>query len=162
MPSDDFIDVRIIADDSPLTEYPDPEAGDDKGHTRTRYVEAKTGQSFGVQIKYQPGFDFEGAPYVYYRLYLDDCSAYFERAISMFGHSHSNGVLLSEIDRLNSSACLKDDATGEWKAHPFGFGVLGLSKVFLVSFHCWTTLWDAMADLTKMTQLLQPVSIRKK
>jgi hypothetical protein len=46
--SHDFTDVRIVADGSPLTEYHEPEAGDDEGRTHTRHVEAMTDQRFGV------------------------------------------------------------------------------------------------------------------
>lgn len=71
-PSHDFIDVRIVVEGSPLTEFFDPEAdGGDEGRTRTRYVEAKIGQAFGVQVKLQPAFDFQFAPSVYYEFSID-------------------------------------------------------------------------------------------
>lgn len=133
MPSHDFIDVRIIVDGSPLPEYPDPEAGDDdEGRTHTRYVEAKTDQTFGVQVKLQRGFDFRSAIAVFYKFEPDDAPTFFPGRLPKCQASHRNGILSNEMESLCESARLKNTTTGKWNWHPFVFGALEMSKFFIL------------------------------
>lgn len=128
MPSHDFIDVRIIVDSSPLPEYPDPEAGDDdEGRTHTRYVEAKTDQTFGVQVKLQRGFDFRSAIAVFYKFEPDDAPTFFPGRLPKCQASHRNGILSNEMESLCESARLKNTTTGKWNWHPFVFGALEMN-----------------------------------
>lgn len=136
MPSQNFINVRIIVDGSPLREYRDPEARGDETRTLTRYVEAKTGQAFSVQVSFQPGFDFQSALYVYHDFCIDDLPVDYYTETPKRGSSHRRGFLRNKIEYLFDRASFKDDSTGEWKSLSFVFGALGMSRsnVFLSLF----------------------------
>lgn len=130
MPSQDFIDVRIIVDGSPLIEYTAPGDSDERDRTLTRYVEVRPDQKFGVQITLQPGFDYQKADHVNYRFYLDSSLGRHVHAFSKCKASHSDGVLLTEMQSLRDRTPLKDDVSGVWKHYPYVFGALGMSKCF--------------------------------
>lgn len=117
-----------------LTEYPDPDVGNEEGRTHIRYVEAKTYQTFGVQVKFEPGFDFQNAPFVYWKHYVDDSKIFKSQGIARCSSSHNKGVLRREIYDLDTKTPFKDDATGEWKDYLYVFGALGTSKLLVISF----------------------------
>jgi hypothetical protein len=86
-----------MADGSPLTEYHEPEAGDNEGRTHTRYVEAMTDHRFGVRLRFQLGFDFHFAPYVYYSSRLDDSLIYQYGDHRKRGPLETSGLLRKEV-----------------------------------------------------------------
>ena len=128
MPSQDNIDVRIVCDGRPLTEYPDPENSTlGENHFR-RYVEVRTGQHFGIQVNLIRGFNFEYAPFVYAQVELDDaedCSCYTFPKSSL---NHRRGTILSTQNYTFKEVNYKNDATGNWETFPYKFGALGMSK----------------------------------
>lgn len=162
MPSHDFIDVRIVADDSPLTEYPNPESGSDEDRVHTRYIEAKTGQIFGVRIRTLPGFNFQFAPFLYYKYFLDDNPNIHNGYIEKVPHARRNGIVRSQVECFTNGISFKDDQTGDWAIHPFMFGPLGTSKVFVPSPPFSDVEYDVTADLFKMNQHIQLLSSRNK
>lgn len=135
MPSHDFINVRLTVDRSPVIEYPAPGDGHERDRTLLRYIEARQDQQFAVRITLQPGFDFQGADYVYYRFALDDSLNYSFHEFPRYNASHSNGVLLNEMRGLGYKIQLKDDVSGVWKHYNYGSGAMGMSRCFLVPSH---------------------------
>jgi hypothetical protein len=128
MPSQDFIDVRVICDGSPLTEYLDPEGASDKGNSHKRFVEARTNQKFAVRVTLLPGFDFEYAPEVHGKVTLDDATAFSYDTAGKAYATHRKGKLL-KAEFLNfTSIRYKNDATGNWERFSYKFGALGLSE----------------------------------
>jgi hypothetical protein len=128
MPSHHCIDVRITVNGSPLPEYHHPETRDDEGHPHSRFVEAKTGQAFDVQIKLQSDFDFQFAPYVFYEFFLDECPTGNSDSFKKCATDHRKGILRYELKHNWNTIPLEDDSTEEWKECPITFGALGMSK----------------------------------
>lgn len=128
MPSQDFIDVRIISNGVPLVEYHDPEGNSDNENSHTRYVEARTDQSFAVQVTFLPGFDLEFAPMLYAEVYIDDADDYRFITFEKAKVKHHKGVLRQEKQHTFEWKLYKNDATGDWEKFLFKFGALGRSQ----------------------------------
>lgn len=154
MPCVDSIDVRIIVDGSPLTEYPDPESGVGESCSTTCYIEAKTDQSFGVKLRLLPGFDFRSAEFLCVQYQFDADVGWCGR-IPVHGTSHRNGVLYAEETQLQRKVAFQDEATGDWKDHDLVFGVLEISKLFIPQFIFQKAVNHAIVDFLKMNQLPQ-------
>jgi len=63
IPFFDSVEVEVLVDNQPVTEYPDPDTldVDDDGagparHNITKYIEARTGTEFSVRFKIAPTF----------------------------------------------------------------------------------------------------------
>jgi hypothetical protein len=130
MPSHDFIDVRVIVDGTPLTEYPDPEAGEDEARTYIRFVEAKTDKHFSIRVRLQPGFDFQDAPYAVFKIELDHQGVVYPLTFARDNTSVTNGIVRKSLEKWKDSVKHHHEYTGEWRSHPLLFGSLDMSKSF--------------------------------
>jgi hypothetical protein len=131
MPSQDFVDVRIISEGSPLTEYLDPQGDSDNGSSHTRYVEARTDQPFEIQVKHLPGFNFECAPVVYADADIDSTDAPWFHTIEKSWLNDRRGTLLSTEQVEFDNAKFQNDDTGVWEKFQYRFGALDTSEQIL-------------------------------
>lgn len=128
MPSCEFVDVRIVVDDQPLPEYQDPEATEDAGRHRRRFVEVKVGQRFEVQVSLQPGLTLQWAKHVGWECEIDHDPSYFFSSFSAESLKDCRGVL----SQASSHECCinerRNEATGVWESCPLMFGALGICE----------------------------------
>jgi hypothetical protein len=136
MPSQNKIDVHIVCNGSPLTEYPDPEDSSVGENHFRRYVEARTSQRFGVQIKLLRGFNFEYVPIVCIRVELDDAACGWYQKFRKSALDHYRGNILTTQDHTLENVQCKNDTTGNWESLPLTFGALGMSERALYRHFC--------------------------
>jgi hypothetical protein len=129
MPMIDYIDVRILANNQPLQEYPEPNGDTDGDRSRVRYVESVVGQRFAVLVRLLPNFELKHAPCFFASFHIDGNAP-----------QHYNHALHDELDHrhgylqntktltVQDSVPVWDDATGRWALCAFEFGALGISK----------------------------------
>lgn len=131
MPSQDSIDVRIIVDGKPLKEYEDQNVNLDDERLRTRYVEVKVGQKFGVRVKLLQGFELKYTKEIFCSLQIDNHDD--ER--QCFGQDTSH--MKNRRGQLQQDYTLRecwtghttwDESHGEWMEMDWEFGALGTSK----------------------------------
>lgn len=68
MPTQDYIDVRILVNGLALMEYLDPTGAPDREYCRDRYIEVKARQTFGVKVTLLPGFNFRFARHLLWEI----------------------------------------------------------------------------------------------
>jgi hypothetical protein len=130
MPTQDFIDVRILSNDSPLPEYQKADQTEISSRSGTRYVEAVTGQSFEIQCKLLPGYDFRQSEFVMIQIFLDHHKLPQVDIIEKGEESFRSGFLAAEAKRTISRTKVLDNTTGEWEECALIFGSLTPSKFF--------------------------------
>ena len=129
MPSQDFIDVRVLVNGQPLQEYADAHGTRDENQKTTRYVQVTAGQKFTVLVTLCPGFDFLGAPQVLTELKIDQDENFMYETIAYRDANAYRGILQSPEKVTYDSSHGKDDSTGKWYNYDFEFGALGVSKL---------------------------------
>lgn len=113
-----------------LQEYPDPTGEEhDENQRMTRYVEVKAGQTFAVEVSLQPGFHFQGAPFVEARLRVDQ-----EKKLSIVTYEYcglnvAEGKLRSPKTAIFKARAVRDQVTGSWYRSAYEFGALGVSQL---------------------------------
>ncbi|KAK5094923.1 hypothetical protein LTR24_003371 [Lithohypha guttulata] len=120
MPCTDFVDARILVDGQPLEEYQDPDNDDN-----VRYIQAKAGQTFVVQVTFLPGFQLQWAPSLYFEFWIDDDPL--RHIVYAFSKSlvHRKGVLTRELRLSHDGKRVKKD-NRQWTKALFTFGALGI------------------------------------
>lgn len=131
MPSQGFIDVRVLVDDQPLLEYFDPDSEVSDDHQVTRYVEVRAGQKFRVEVTLLPGFHFQRANYVKATLKIDHQR---DHQFSCWSYQDVKGrrgeVQDSQTTNYGGVRC-RSPTTGRWFMADYEFGALGISKPFI-------------------------------
>jgi hypothetical protein len=128
MPSKDFIDVRVLVDGQPLVEYRDPDGEAEHEQKLTRYVEVKAGQKFKVRVTFLPGFEFRFAPFVFYKLKIDNGNTFKFSTVDYSACVVHKGTLGKAIEQEFTSAHWRDGNTGMWYDYDYEFGALGVGE----------------------------------
>lgn len=127
MPLENFIDVRVLVNNRPLTEYPETNDDDNEGDKRTCYVEAVTGQQFSVSVTILPGFRLHSTPYLYVQMWVDDANCYLFYSLPYNGFPCRKDVVALK-QKFDFTGVRAKDERGEWKLYPYTFGALGISE----------------------------------
>lgn len=124
----DNIEVRIKCDGEILTEYDDPD--EDAPHdaeTTTKFIEAKPGARFLLEVSIMPGFKFHCTDGVYVSRRMDGqrCNpTYFDKS------SRGNSVPHALTEVISSDRQF-DDQSGQWIRSWFSFGQVEVCMEFL-------------------------------
>ena len=130
MPSQDFIDVRIYVDGQPLVEYLNSDGENGADQQMTRYIEAKAGQKFVVQVTFLPGFEFRFASHIQVASQVDQDGTRDTQSMAYEDVETIKGMLQKPQIRSISHRAFKDPATGMWYCYDFVFGALAVRKFF--------------------------------
>ena len=134
MPSQASIDVRVIVNGRPVREYYDGAIDLDDEFLRTRYIEMKAGQEFGIRVKLLQGFEFKSAKFVEAVVKIDNHGAHRPckaKAADMQLSRVGGGRLLTDFvvaDDWNGQTKW-NEGCGEWTRMKWAFGALGYSKL---------------------------------
>ena len=125
---EDYLEVRIVSEGQPLQEYRDPadlhEPGEsDKDH-HTRYIEAKTGAKFSVEVELSPGFDFHGADRLVSRVSFDGSVNIVKSSLKATEWDKEEQYLATMVDSFDC----KRPNSGLWERRYFAFGTLSIGK----------------------------------
>lgn len=139
MPSQASLDVRVVVDGRPLREYRDPETDLDGENLRTRYVEVKAGQKFGLRVKLLQGFDLRSAKFVKSVVQIDNHRNHQQRVVANRRNLHlgpaGGGTILTDYvvhDNWDGQTDWDEDY-GEWTKVKWAFGALGYSTISFTS-----------------------------
>jgi len=128
IPIFDPIEVEILVNNQPVTEYPDPDTLDVDGDSGcpaklhvTKYIEAKTGATFTVRYKISPTFRlFHGNVDLVFSVHVDN----------KWMDAHAIERKYMNSDYIESITGHKYTKNGQWFERSFTFDQLNIGKPF--------------------------------
>lgn len=126
MPEHGFLEVLVLVDGQPLTEYPAPQDEQATDGEIVRYVQATVGKRFTVSIRWKAGFPLQGHENLHCRLEFDGTRR--KKLLRCANLLQARGVLVHEQEQTFEWKRAKN-GEGEWKQVFFTFGALGFSKL---------------------------------
>ena len=119
MPTSDFINVRLLIDGVEATEYVNLQGSHDTKHFKARYVEGKAGQTLGLCMTLEPGFNFRGASVIASKFHIDDRGSCWMGSVKKDQCFMWHDMIDQEITDYFKTRAVRNPVTQCWEQVPF-------------------------------------------